>query len=69
MLFGAETAALTDGKSKLRLLGVAAIVAALAGQSDGAWAFACNNNHYVNVSGHIVHSPTCDSEPGHHTAQ
>ena len=41
----------------LRLLGVAAIVAALAGLSDRAWAFACNNNHYVNVSGSLLSRP------------
>jgi hypothetical protein len=52
----------------LRLLGVAAIVAAFAMMPEKASAFACNNNQYVNVSGHLVHSPTCETEPGHHTA-
>jgi hypothetical protein len=52
----------------LRLLGGVALIVALAGPSDRAWAFACNNNHYVNVSAHLVHSPTCEAEPGHHTA-
>jgi hypothetical protein len=36
----------------LRLFWVAAIVAALAMQPGEAFAFACNNNYYVNVSGH-----------------
>jgi hypothetical protein len=45
----------------LRLLGVAAIVAAFAMMPEKASAFACNNNQYVNVSGHLVHSPTCET--------
>jgi hypothetical protein len=53
----------------LRCLAAAAIVAALASQSSHALAYACNNRHYVNSSSHWVHSPTCSSEPGHHTAQ
>ena len=24
----------------------------------------CNNNYYVNSSGHVVHSPSCDQENG-----
>ena len=34
-----------------RLFGVAAVVVALAAQYDEAFAYVCNNNHYVNVSG------------------
>lgn len=45
-----------------RLFGVAAVVVALAAQSDEAFAYVCNNNHYVNVSGHLVHSPSCGKE-------
>jgi hypothetical protein len=53
----------------LRLLGVAVVIAICALRSEGAFAgYACNDNHYVNSSGDIVHSPTCETEPGHHTA-
>jgi hypothetical protein len=52
----------------LRFLAAATVVAAVAGQSSDALAYACNNRHYVNSSGHRVRSPTCESEPGHHTA-
>ena len=27
-----------------------------------AEAYACNNRHYVNSSGHVVHSPSCGRE-------
>ena len=27
-----------------------------------AEAYACNNGHYVNSSGHVVHSPSCGRE-------
>jgi predicted RNA-binding Zn-ribbon protein involved in translation (DUF1610 family) len=43
----------------LRLLGVAAVVAAFAMQPEKAFAYACNNDYYVNSSGHLVHSPSC----------
>lgn len=52
----------------LRVLGAMALVAVIAGQSSGALAYACNNGHYVNSSGHWVHSPTCTGAPGHHEA-
>ncbi len=40
---------------------------AVAGQSGEAAAYACNNRHYVNSSGHIVHSPSCGRESPHPT--
>jgi predicted RNA-binding Zn-ribbon protein involved in translation (DUF1610 family) len=46
----------------LRLLGVAAVVAAFAMQPEKAFAYACNNDYYVNSSGHLVHSPSCGKE-------
>jgi hypothetical protein len=52
----------------LRLAGAVALVAVFAGQSSDALAYACNNRHYVNSSGHWVHSPTCGGAPGHHAA-
>jgi hypothetical protein len=27
-----------------------------------AYAYECNNGHYVNRSGEVVHSPSCDGE-------
>jgi hypothetical protein len=45
-----------------------ALVAGFGCQVDKAVAFACNNNHYVNSSGHLVHSPSCGREPLHHAA-
>ena len=57
------------GFRMLRLLGVAVVIAICALRSEGAFAgYACNDNRYVNSSGDIVHSPTCETEPGHHTA-
>jgi hypothetical protein len=41
---------------------------ALAGQTSAAAAYACNNWHYVNSSGHVVHSPSCGREHLHQTA-
>jgi hypothetical protein len=38
------------------------------GQISDANAYACNNRHYVNSSGHVVHSPSCGRESPHHTA-
>ena len=45
-------------------------VACVVGQISDANAYACNNRHYVNSSGHVVHSPSCgnESEPPQHTA-
>ena len=30
-----------------------------------AQAYTCNQNYYVNSSGHVVHSPTCAGAGGH----
>jgi predicted RNA-binding Zn-ribbon protein involved in translation (DUF1610 family) len=46
----------------------AALVIGFAGQPGDAIAYDCNNNHYVNSSGHLVHSPSCGREPLHRTA-
>jgi predicted RNA-binding Zn-ribbon protein involved in translation (DUF1610 family) len=47
----------------------AALVTCLAGQVDQALAYACNNNYYVNSSGHLVHSPSCGEEHQKRTAE
>ena len=46
-----------------------AVCLMMVGQAPKAQAYECNNRHYLNSSGHWVHSPTCESEPGHHTAE
>jgi predicted RNA-binding Zn-ribbon protein involved in translation (DUF1610 family) len=33
------------------------------------FAYACNNNYYVNSSGHVVHSPSCGEEHEKRTAE
>ena len=30
--------------------------------ASAARAYSCNDNHYVNSSGHVVHSPSCGEE-------
>jgi Protein of unknown function (DUF3761) len=52
----------------MRVFVMVAFVAGFWCQIDKALAFACNNKHYVNSSGHVVHSPSCGREPLHHTA-
>ena len=47
----------------MRWLPAAALVIGLAGQAGEAFAYTCNDNHYVNSSGHWVHSPSCGTEP------
>lgn len=45
-----------------------ALAIVFAAQTGEALAYVCNNNHYVNSSGHFVHSPSCGHEPLRHTA-
>jgi hypothetical protein len=54
----------------MRTVTIIAILCGVFGQVHEANAYACNNRHYVNSSGHVVHSPSCGnkSEPPHHTA-
>jgi Protein of unknown function (DUF3761) len=54
----------------MRIVMIIAILCGVFGQVRAANAFACNSRHYVNVSGHVVHSPSCGnkSEPPRHTA-
>jgi hypothetical protein len=54
----------------MRTILVIAVLCGAFGQISDANAYACNNRHYVNSSGHLVHSPSCgnDSEPPRHTA-
>jgi hypothetical protein len=49
----------------MRALWALLVLLALAGQTHGAFAYTCNDNHYVNSSGHRVHSPSCGTEPDH----
>jgi hypothetical protein len=40
----------------------AALVICFAAQCGKALAYVCNNNYYVNSTGHLVHSPSCGEE-------
>jgi Protein of unknown function (DUF3761) len=53
-----------------RTILVIAVLCGAFGQISDANAYVCNNRHYVNSSGHLVHSPSCgnESEPPQHTA-
>jgi hypothetical protein len=52
----------------MKLLLEVVFVIGFASQAGVALAYECNNNHYVNSSGHLVHSPSCGREPLHHAA-
>jgi Protein of unknown function (DUF3761) len=54
----------------MRTVLIITILCGVFGQISEANAYACNNRHYVNSSGHLVHSPSCgnESEPPQHTA-
>jgi hypothetical protein len=52
----------------MKLLPAVAFVIGLAAQTGNALAYNCNDNHYVNSSGHVVHSPSCGEEHGKPTA-
>jgi predicted RNA-binding Zn-ribbon protein involved in translation (DUF1610 family) len=41
---------------------VAAAFVCLAYQVSPARAYSCNDNHYINSSGHVVDSPSCGEE-------
>jgi len=47
----------------------AALVICFAAQCGKALAYACNNNYYVNSSGHVLHSPSCGQEHEKRTAE
>ncbi len=46
----------------MRSILVIAVLRGAFGQISDANAYACNNRHYVNSSGHLVHSPSCGRE-------
>ena len=46
----------------MKSLLAAALVICFAAHSGKALAYACNNNYYVNSTGHLVHSPSCGQE-------
>jgi Protein of unknown function (DUF3761) len=52
----------------MRAIQTLAILIALTGQVTKAEAYACNDRHYINSYGHVVHSPSCGTEPDHKTA-
>ena len=54
---------------EMKVLLAAALVIFFAAQNGKAFAYACNNNYYVNSSGHFVHSPSCGEERQKRTAE
>ena len=52
----------------MRTVMIIAILCGIFGQVRDAHAYACNNRHYVNSSGHDVHSPSCGRKSPRHTA-
>ena len=53
----------------MKSLLAAALVIYFAAQSGKALAYACNNNYYVNSSGHVLHSPSCGQGHEKRTAE
>jgi hypothetical protein len=45
------------------------LVICFTAQCGEALAYACNNNYYVNSSGHVLHSPACGQEHEKRTAE
>jgi predicted RNA-binding Zn-ribbon protein involved in translation (DUF1610 family) len=56
-------------RDEMKVLLAAALAIFLAAQTGKAFAYACNNNYYVNSSGHFVHSPSCGEERQNRTAE
>jgi predicted RNA-binding Zn-ribbon protein involved in translation (DUF1610 family) len=48
---------------------LAAAFVCLVWHASPALAYSCNENHYVNSSGHVVHSPSCGNEHEKRTAE
>jgi hypothetical protein len=53
----------------MRCLFAAAFVTGVAWQVSPGLAYTCNNNYYVNSSGHLVHLPSCGKEHQKRTAE
>jgi hypothetical protein len=53
---------------KTAFLLAGALLIGLVGQPGDAFAYACNDRHYVNVDGQEVHSPSCGHEDETRTA-
>jgi predicted RNA-binding Zn-ribbon protein involved in translation (DUF1610 family) len=56
-------------RDEMKVLLAAALAIFFAAQTGKAFAYACNNNYYVNSSGHFVHSPSCGEERQRRTAE
>ena len=57
------------GGRHMKFLVAATLVICFAAQPSKAFAYACNNNSYVNSFGHVVHSPSCGEEHQKRTAE
>ncbi len=46
----------------MRAIVMLSVLIVVVGQTREAPAYTCNNRYYVNSSGHVVHSPSCEQE-------
>jgi len=53
----------------MKFLLTAALAISFTAPTGNALAYSCNNNYYVNSSGHVLHSPSCGEEQQKHTAE
>lgn len=52
-------------RGQMKVLLAAALAIYFVGQTDKAFAYECNDNHYVNRDGDEVHSPSCGPQQDH----
>ena len=57
-----------EREGQMRTVLLVAILCGVFGQVRAAHAYPCNDRHYVNSSGHDVHSPSCGRESPRHIA-
>jgi hypothetical protein len=61
---------LAHGRGLMRTLVMVTLIAVSLTGLSPASAYTCNDRHYLNSSGHVVHSPSCEQEQGsHHEAE
>jgi hypothetical protein len=63
-----DTTTFLREKLEMRCFLAAALLVGLVGQPGEAFAYTCNDRHYVNVDGQVVHSPSCGREDEKRTA-
>ena len=65
-MLGSTSSRLCD---RLLRKSAAAAFVCLVWHASSVLAYSCNDNHYVNSSGHVVHSPSCGEEHEKRTAE